>query len=127
MFTNKTQKVSCTALSPPCTPVWFKNRVPCAPFDPQLRDHSLVLTSRIISAEAWQPVTMCLVHTDRSWVVSARNRWASMPSRVPVRVAKDSSVPRWGDPPRSGPEWTSLSYTNTHTHTHTNTHVTHVH
>jgi len=74
-----------------------------------LRDeHSLVLTSRIISAEAWQPVTMCRVHTDRSWVVSARNRWASMPSRVPVLVAKESSAPESGDPPRSGPECTSL-------------------
>lgn len=30
-----------------------------------------------------------------------------MPSRVPVRVAKYSSVPECGDP-RSGPEWTRL-------------------
>lgn len=67
----------------------------------------LVVTSLIISAEAWHPLTMCLVHVDRSLVVSARNRWASMPSRVPVRVAKNSSVPEWGDP-RSGPECTRL-------------------
>lgn len=30
-----------------------------------------------------------------------------MPSRVPVRVAKNSSVPECGEP-RSGPEWTRL-------------------
>lgn len=68
---------------------------------------SLVVTSLIISAEAWHPLTMCLVHMDRSLVVSARNRCVSMPSRVPVRVAKKSSVPEWGDP-RSGPDWTRL-------------------
>lgn len=69
--------------------------------------YSLVVTSLIISAEAWHPLTMCLVQRDRSLVVSARNRWVSMPSRVPVRVAKKSSVPECGDP-RSGPECTRL-------------------
>lgn len=67
----------------------------------------LVVTSLIISDEAWHPLTICLVQRDRSLVVSARNRWASIPSRVPVRVAKYSSVPECGDP-RSGPEWTRL-------------------
>lgn len=67
----------------------------------------LVVTSLIISAEAWHPLTICRVHRERSLVVSARNRCVSMPRRVPVRVAKKSSVPEWGDP-RSGPEWTRL-------------------
>lgn len=69
--------------------------------------HSLVVTSLIISAEAWHALTICLVHMDRSLVVSARKIWVSMPSLVPVRVAKHSSVPERGDP-RSGPDWTSL-------------------
>lgn len=65
------------------------------------------MTSLIISADAWQPLTMCLVHSERSLQVSALKRWASIPNLVPVRVAKDNSPPGCGEP-LSGPEWTSL-------------------
>ncbi len=69
--------------------------------------YSLVVTSLIISAAAWQPVTMCLVQSDKSLQVSALKRWASIPNLVPVRVAKHNSPPGCGEP-LSGPECTSL-------------------
>ena len=66
-----------------------------------------VVISVVSSAELWHPCTMLLVQCERSLLVSALKRCVSIPCLVPVRVAKDRSIPAWGDP-FPGPEWTSL-------------------
>ena len=40
-------------------------------------------------------------------LISGSSGCVSIPCWVPVRVAKDRSIPAWGDP-FPGPEWTSL-------------------
>lgn len=69
--------------------------------------YSHVVISVMSSAELWQPCTMLLVHSERSRLVSVLNRWVSIPCLVPVRVAKDKSIPDCGEP-FPGPEWTNL-------------------
>lgn len=73
----------------------------------ETQHYSHVVISVMSSAELWQPCTTLLVHSERSRLVSVLNRWVSIPCLVPVRVAKDKSIPDCGEP-FPGPEWTNL-------------------